>query len=171
MNTNPFHETYVTVENGTPYEMEITTAIENDQDWASEDNRPDKNLNAANQKPLKLERFAAVRLEEDISSTATTANFKMAIRIKYTEKKDDKVEDKIDEITLSVNQYEARSRPALAQPAPSDEEPDEYSIPNSKAYKLEGAGADKYEAIQYFPENREGKLEHAFSIFEKLEVH
>ena len=170
MSSTPLHQTYLTVENGTPYAMEIAATVENEQDWASGGNRPDKNLNAAGNKPLTLDRFAVVKqAQEDISSSAQTANLKIAIKIRYQEKKGDKVEDKTDELILSVNQYEAQTRPALAKLEESAEEANEYAIPNSRPYQLTGPAAAKYQAVQYFPENADGKLEQVFSIFEKRE--
>jgi hypothetical protein len=151
------------VENTTPYTVEIATAIENETDWASPDNRPDKNLNAVGNKPLVLERFSAVRhLREDVSGAASSANFSVAIKIRYAE-------GKPDEIAMSVNQCEARNRPAFPEPAESAEVADENAIPHSRTCKLTGSSAGKYVIIQHFPDVAGGKYEHVFLICENRE--
>lgn len=156
-------ETYIVVENGTPYEMELCTTVKNATDWEGE-TRPDKNLNM-----VELGKFSSLDRKEDLSDTATSAEFTVSVAIKYKKPKDDEgkeFEDVVDEISFSANQYEAKEKPDI--PAPKEK----WEIPDSRSVEVTGTASDSYVVFQSFlkAEDIDGKLAHIFSISERREV-
>ncbi len=78
-------QTYVTVANGMPYKVTLTTTVKNASDWPSSANRPDKTLNAPDGGARVLEGFAEITGRVDINAMVSSAVYQIHVAVEVDE--------------------------------------------------------------------------------------